>query len=317
MQLLVDLERLDISTIKIPTVSRDAFLNCILGDVNLSNLKLGILGESKSIKKDEKMLKKYDAFFKEPENVNYAIAVKSQSWAEEKDAPDYAFHLMFGIEYLRKMRSNKTAFDIINKCALGITTLGSSQNEATRILEHVYSIDVFYEQFTCVFQDPQLSSSTAASLLQQSILHRAAAVLEPISKASSVGGKDCLAIRHLLEAFLHEVFVTRKGVPGHRYQYTRSYAQLFCHCIRHDCSTFSGDSVEMSNRLGRETSSCTLDAKLYVDIIVSLVSIVGMVLSDADSFSLPLQLSTLLTLPVREEPLAPDGLEQLESERER
>lgn len=67
-----------ISTIKITTVSRDEFLNYILGEENFSNLKLGITGETKSIKKDEKVLKKYDAFSKETENVDYAIAVKSQ-----------------------------------------------------------------------------------------------------------------------------------------------------------------------------------------------------------------------------------------------
>ena len=53
-----------ISTIKITTVSRDEFLNYILGEENFSNLKLGITGETKSIKKDEKVLKKYDAFSK-------------------------------------------------------------------------------------------------------------------------------------------------------------------------------------------------------------------------------------------------------------
>ena len=219
---------------------------------------------------------------------------------------------MFGIEYLRKMQSNKTAFDIINKSALGIT-FGSLQSEATRILENIHAIDALYKLFTCVFKDPQLS--TAVSLLQQLILQRAAAVLEPISKKSSVGGKDCLAIWHLLEAFLHEVFVTKKGVPGHRYHYKWSYAQLFCHCIRHDCLTFSGDNVEISNSIRGETSSCTLNAKFYVKITISLVNIVGMVLSDdADSFSLPLQLSKLLILPVSEVPLASVVLEQLKSE---
>ena len=219
--------------------------------------------------------------------------------------------LMFGIEYLRKMRPSKTAFDIINKSALEIT-LGSLQSEATRILENIHSIDALYKLFTCVFKDPQLS--TAVSLLQQLILQRAAAVLEPISKKSSVGGKDCLAILHLLEAFLHEVFVAKKGVSGHRYHYKWSYAQLFCYCIRHDCLTFSGDNDEISNHFGRETSSCSLNAKFYVKITISLVNIVGMVLSDTDSFSLPLQLSKLLTLPVSEVPLAADVLEQLKSE---
>ena len=317
VQLLGALKRLgkflrseEISKIEIPTVSRGDFLSCVLGNDNLSNLKSGIIGESKSIKKDTKVLKIYEAFFKETENVAYVEAVKGQPWAE-KDAPDYGFHLLFGIQYLRKKHQDIKAFDIVHKSALEITP-GSLQSEAVRILENIRSIDALYKLFTCVFKDPKLKD--AVSLLQQLILQRAAAVLEPISKRSSVGGKDCVAIWHLLEAFLHEVFITRQGVPGHSYQYKWSYAQLFCHCIRHDCLTFSGENVEIINHIGRESSICTLNAKFYVKITISLVNIVGMVLSDEGNFSLPIQLSNLLMLPVSKVSLAPEVLSQLKSE---
>lgn len=242
-----------ISTIKISTVSREEFLSCVLGNDNLSNLKSGIIGESKSIKKDSRVLKIYEAFFKETENVAYTEAVKAQPWAEKdlKDLPDYGFHLLFGIQYLGKTHKNKAAFDIVHKSALEIIP-GSLQNEAVRILANIRSINALYKFFT---EDPKLEDGE--SILQQLILQRAAAVLVPILKRSSVGGKDCVAIWHLLEAFLHEVFITRKGVPGHRYQYKWSYVQLFCQSIRHDCLTFSGENVEIINHIGRESSSHT------------------------------------------------------------
>ena len=120
---------------------------------------------------------------------------------------------------------------------------------------------------------------------------------------------------HLLEVFLHEVFVEKQIVVGHWYPYECSYAQLFCHGIRHDCLTCSGGNVEIASSVGgMMTSMCTLNAKLYVKILVSLVNIVGMVLvlCGEPSVALPVQLSRVLGLSYVNSAMSSDVIAQLQ-----
>lgn len=326
VQLLGALKRLghfltaeNIATIAIPTVERKEFLDCVVGDVNVQTLKCGILNSSKSIGKQERLPKKYQSFFLSP-NAEKGIpkdspgefvdAVKSQIWAE-KDKPDYAYYLMFGIEYLRRNKEDPRAFDVSQRSGLGLD-MDFLPSPVARILDNVRSIDALYKLFTSVYKERKLK--VAVTLLQQLILQRAAVVLEPVFKMSSIGAKDCLPIWHLLELFLHEVFVVKGIIRGHRYHYDWSYAQLFCHCIRHDCLTFSGETVEISNTVGGVSCTCTLNAKHYVKVLISLVNIVGMILSDGENLSLPLELSTRLELTVFFVGLAPEVIQQLQAE---
>ena len=90
--------------------------------------------------------------------------MKGQAWAE-KDEPDYAYQLLFGIEYLRANGQSIDAFDINQKAGLGLTTTTTAlPTEAIRIIQNVKSIDALYKLFTSIYKEPNLK--VAVDLLQ-------------------------------------------------------------------------------------------------------------------------------------------------------
>lgn len=161
--------------------------------------------------------------------------------------------------------------------------------------------DAEYKMYTSLYKKPQYQPLTC--LLQNELLRTTAKALEPLLGLShaweAVGGIEKPLLVAVLELFLFAVFRNHTGFRFPPLDYSWSYVQLFCHCVRHDkvhpIGEY-GDLLSIENDVDGRHSSIVIPTKLFVKLCASLTNVADALLGKKDTVALPNEIIGVLNL---------------------
>lgn len=303
--------------VKIPQAQTAEFIGKALDATDLVLFKREIFGNSNFIRLSELPAGKLKLWLEKEGKDLYDKSNSTFTWAA-KNKPgtkDTGHEHLCGILYFGQFAnptkvSMEEMFDIANADVLLGPSKACPHGELVSTLTE--EIDAMYKLYTCLYQKGK-KDNRVVEMLQHTILHRCANVMEILTTQNLIRSTDTVILRRFLAICLHRIF--RACLKSHAFRYDWSYVELFCHCVRHNTvkRNFADDTIEISNRVAGAAEQVVLPNKLYIKITVCLVNIIDAVTNDKATIKLPKDIANALDVTFTEEPLPKELLDKLKN----